>query len=254
MEKHLLMTPRDMLYSAFFSLLALPLIAFIAREAVSGLRAGPVRFRLGIASWPQRGPRIARKAANVGFPVAVISALLVVVSETIFTPLEPLLVPILLLCGRPSIMSGSLPQRDEKRWLVFASGLLLLVAGALLLLAGLRMLHFADISVRVWPRALQIVYSFILFVLGAVAIQESMSGTRVRERGIEMLGTTQPWPRIVVNDWHPRGGDFDLSLTVLSPRLFGMRVTPDSEAIVPVPASERPALEIFLAGHIATAE
>jgi hypothetical protein len=36
-------------------------------------------------------------------------------------------------------------------------------------------------------------------------------------------------------------------LTILGPRLFGPRLEDEREIIIPVPASERPALETFLA-------
>jgi hypothetical protein len=64
-----------------------------------------------------------------------------------------------------------------------------------------------------------------------------------------MFWTTLPWSRIIVKDWQAREGGFALHLSILSPGLFGMRVGRDSEIIVPLTASERPALEAFLAEH-----
>jgi hypothetical protein len=102
-----------------------------------------------------------------------------------------------------------------------------------------------------------IVYSMILFGMGAATLQESVTGTRVRERGIEcpgpMFWTTQPWSRIIVEDWQAREGGFALHLTIRSPQGFFSSVfTPGGEIIVPVAASERAALGAFLAGHTAT--
>jgi hypothetical protein len=242
------------IFNVIFSLLALLLIVWLAQAAVSRLGAGPIRFRPGIASRPDRGQG---KAMKVCFIWTLLCFVLVVVVEILFPPPEPLLAPILFLCGWVFYLSDSLPQRDEKRWLVFASGLLLLVAGAVLLAGGLRIIRFADTSVHEWPRALMIVYSMILFGMGAARLQESVTGTRVRDRGIECLGpmfwTTHPWSRINVKEWQAREGRSDLVLTIRSSRLFGMRCSGDTEVIVPVPASERPTLEVFLAGHTATA-
>jgi hypothetical protein len=102
------------------------------------------------------------------------------------------------------------------------------------------------------PIAVHLV-ALVGFLRGATAIQEYMLGTRVRERGIELFGSFLAWSRGVVKDWFPRDGGFDVALTIRSPRLFGMRVTAEGEVTVPVPASERPALEVFLAEHPATA-
>jgi len=124
---------------------------------------------------------------------------------------------------------------------VLASGLLALVMGAVALAFGLWALQAEPF----------ILVALVGFVRGATALQEYMLGTRVRERGIEILGSFLAWSRGVVKDWFPREGGFDVALTIRSPRLFGMRVTADGE--VPVPASERPALEVFLAEHAATA-
>jgi hypothetical protein len=247
------MPPSSIVFNMIFSLLALLLIVWIAQAAVSRLGAGPIRFRLGIASLPDRGQV---KATKMGFLFAFLCFVLVVVMEIIFSPPEPLLAPILFLCGWVFFVGLTLPQRHEKRWLVFAAGLLLLVAGAVLLASGLRIIRFADTSVHQWPRALMIVYSMILFGMGAATLQESMTWTRVRERGIEcpgpMFWTTQPWSRIIVKDWQAREGGFALHLTIRSPQgFFSQGFTPGGEIIVPVAASERAALEAFLAEHTA---
>ena len=80
--------------------------------------------------------------------------------------------------------------------------------------------------------------------MAAAMLQESVTGTRVCQRGIEcgspMFWTTQPWSRIIVKDWQAREGGFTLHLTIRAPRLFGLRAVPDSQIFVPVPASRRP--------------
>jgi hypothetical protein len=59
-----------------------------------------------------------------------------------------------------------------------------------------------------------IVYSMILVVMGAATLQDTVTGTRVRERCIECLGpmfwSAQPWSRIIVKDWQAREGGFAL--------------------------------------------
>jgi hypothetical protein len=98
-----------------------------------------------------------------------------------------------------------------------------------------------------------LVLSVVLFGVGAATIQECLSGTLVRDRGLEIFGATHPWPRIIVKVWQECGGGFTLRLTILAPRLFGMPSRRDLEMIIPIPATERPALEAFFAGHAATA-
>jgi len=75
----------------------------------------------------------------------------------------------------------------------------------------------------------------------------------VRERGIEMCGRSLSWSRVVVKEWYPREAGFDLCLSIPSRRLFTMPSARATEILVPVPATERPALEVFLAAHTPTA-
>jgi hypothetical protein len=247
------MTPAYIFFSAVYLVAALVLIALIAREAVSRLRAGPVRFRLGIASsFTYRGRRQMGKARQVVIVCAFIAYLAAVVLEIIFPPRDPK-----RFYGSGWIgllfMSAVLYRTDAIRWLVFAWGLIILLTGAALLRAGLWIRQFADISVQ-WPRALMLVYSVIFFVIGAALLQESILGTIVRKHGIQMFCATVPWSRVVVKDWQAREGESALHLSILSPEgFFAMTLRPRGEIIVPVSASERPALEAFLAEHTATA-
>jgi hypothetical protein len=147
------------------------------------------------------------------------------------------------------MLSLNSPRRDAERWLVLASGLLGLVIGAVVLAVGLRALQAGTIWKQALPGPLLLVFSFMLLVAGAAAIQEYVTGTRVRERGIELFRTTWPWSRIVLKDWRAREGGFDLHLTILAPRWYGRPWGRDSEVVVPVIASGRTALEAFLAEH-----
>jgi hypothetical protein len=232
---------------AIFSLLALFMIAMIAREARARLKAGPTRFRLPLASLanPPRG-------TEVTSIIFLISALMLIPAAMSgrdpSTWVFPMLFPWLAVNNLQSLN----PRRDARRWLVLASGLLVLVPGTMLLAIGSRNLHAGNAPYGL-PAWFPFCWSFPLFVSGAAAIQEFASGTRVREGGIEMFATTYPWSRIVVKGWHAREGGFALRLFIASPRLFDVPCMPDRELIVPVPASERPALEDFLAGRTATA-
>jgi hypothetical protein len=91
------------------------------------------------------------------------------------------------------------------------------------------------------------------FVTGVAAIQEYIWGTQVRERAVEIFGRVLPWSRVVVKEWHPSEGRFDLFLSITSRRIFATPLARDTEIIVPVAASERPPLEAFLAARTATA-
>jgi hypothetical protein len=259
------MAPRDIVYSVTLSLVALGWIALLALAAVLRLRAGPILFRLGIASrvlLTDRGQGRATRALQwISFVFMCMFSLFLivlgVVGQIIVGRLEPLLTPFLAPCFCVFFLSSLLQQRNRTRRLVFASGLLLLLVGAALLAGGLQIIKFADVSVHPWDRALLIVYSMICCGMAAAMLQESVTGTRVRERGIEcgspMFWTTQPWSRIIVKDWQTREGGFMLHLTIRAPRLFGMRAVPDSQIFVPVPASARPELEAFLAERITPA-
>jgi len=83
------------------------------------------------------------------------------------------------------MMSLSSPRRDAKRWLVLASALLGLVIGAVVLAVGLRELQAGEIWTQPVPGAFMLVAAVMLFVVGAAAIQEYVTGTRVRERAFE---------------------------------------------------------------------
>ena len=162
-------------------------------------------------------------------------------------------VMIVMASAAASSLQSSNPRRDARRRLVLASGLLVLTVGAIFLALGSRDFPVGELSMSEMPRVFMIVLAVLSFVFGAATIQESLSGTRVREGGVELFGMTRPWSLVIVTDWHERVGGFGLGLTVRTPRLFGMRYARDLEVIVPVPTSDRPALESFLAGHAATA-
>jgi hypothetical protein len=144
-------------------------------------------------------------------------------------------------------------RRDTKSWLVLASGLLSPVYGAVILVIGSLALQAGDHPAYKFSEVFLLLVSVILFAIGAAALQEYATGTRMRERGIEMSWITRPWSRIVVREWRPQEDGFHLVLTIRSPRFFGMPLMGVSETIVPVPTSRRPALEAFLDEHTATA-
>ena len=230
-------------------------IAPIMREVVFRLKAGPVRFRLALASQSNRSQASASSLAVMAF---FFFGLLSIPNVPAFADSRQfamivwwLLMPILWfwLCTASLLTL----RRDAKSWLALASGLLSLAYGALILVIGFRALQSADHSAYRFPGLFMVLDSVILFVIGAAALQEYVTGTGVREGGITMFWITRPWSRIVVKDWLARQGGFDLVLTIRSPQVFGMQLTRDGEAIVPVSARERPALEAFLTEHTAAA-
>ena len=251
---------------AVFSLLLLVSLALFVRELITRLIAGPVRFRLAMASaaapWaggatslldPLRGLRLRGVAAYGWVRMSLLLAWFSVVLS--MTSREQLLVGsrLMLIIG---LFACTLPfrlaRRDAKRWLVLASALFSLATGAAILAVELRALYDAGGS---WayqsPEALLLVSSGLVFLIGAALIQDSILGTRVRERGIELFCTSQPWSRIVVKNWHAHNGAFALRLTLLPPRLLGVQLELEKEILIPVSAAERPALEAFLGAHAA---
>ncbi len=243
---------------AFCSLFALVYVAWIAWEAVPRLKAGPVRFRFPLASLAKpTKPQPGLTATAFGFALVPILLWLMVKARSPNDSLFLVFFSILLLWVVASILFGTTyrwfnPRRDAKPWRVLAAGSLALVIGTVALAFGLRALQTSE-NPASHPAGPFILIALFGFVRGATAIQEYGSGTRVRERGIEVFGSFLPWSRVAVKDWHTREGGFDLALTIRSPQRFGMRVTSDSEVVVPVPACERPELEVFLDEHTAAA-
>jgi hypothetical protein len=248
---------------ALFSLLALVAIALFVQEAVFRLQAGPVRFRLALASRVP-GRRVRTVAWGRGQGAAAVygwvrmffvlgillTALTVRTRAQLFTGSRLALLIALFLCMVPFRFR----RRDANRWLVLASGLFSLVIGAVVLAVRLLGFEVGDSSPYDFPPgALLLVCTAVLFAICAAICEESIVGTRVREGGIQMLCMTTPWSRIVVKHWDACEGGFVLHLAVLGPRLLGMGLEAESEVVIPVSASERPALEAFLRAHAAKA-
>ena len=140
---------------------------------------------------------------------------------------------VMVLAVASGLHSGN-PRRDARRGLVLAS-VFVLAVGAILLALGSRDFPVGELSMSEMLSVFMIVLAVLSFVFGAATIQESLSGTRVREGGIELFGMTRPWSRVIVTEWHEREGGFGLGLTVRSPWLFGMSYARDLEIIVPSP-------------------
>jgi hypothetical protein len=239
-------------FDLFFSALALIPLVMVAREAVLRLTSGPVRFRLAHAS-------------QAGWLQTPAYALVVIVSFLLLLGLvtgnqsfagSPLLLlwPMWALWTFAYTLSLASVRRHAKRWLVLGAGLLSLVMGAVFLALALRSLQTGEKPPYELPSLAMLLFSVVFFTIGAVTLQEHVSGTRVRERGIEMFSTTFPWSRVCLRGWHLREGGFDLYLSVRPFRLVSQPSRDrDSQFIVPVPAAQRPALEAFLTEHSATA-
>ena len=187
---------------AVFSLLALVSIALFVQELVARLTAGPVRFRLAIASaaapwaggatsfWdPLRGLRLRGVAAygwvRMFLLLAWLSIVLSITSrEQLFVGSRLMLIIALFQC----LLSFRLARRDARWWLVLASGLFSLATGAAILAVQLRALQGAhNSSAYQSPEALLLVGSAILFAIGAALIHDSILGTLVARRHSDVL-------------------------------------------------------------------
>jgi hypothetical protein len=150
----------------------------------------------------------------------------------------------------------SYPRRDEARWMLFSSGLISLVLGTTALAFGLQDLAAGANPLFPWRSnwgGPVLIFSLFILLAGALVIREGFSGTLVREHAIEIFGSTCPWSQVVVKDWAERDGEFALRVAVLSPRLLGLPSVPLGEVVIPVPAAERPEVEVFLTGRAAIA-
>jgi hypothetical protein len=239
-----LVTPFDGLIAS----LVVGIAAEVAWGAIRGLTAGPTRFRLALASLLEPSIREQRRAVGVHglFSFVCLFGLLKTNSSSPRLFLAFLLIFFLRMLVDTLLKAGS--RRDAKPRRVLTSGLLSLVIGAV----GLALALWALLDD--WQPASYLAGAFcisaILLVQGAAGLQEYRSGTRVRERGIHIFGTFRPWSHVVVEEWYPRQGGFDLILTI---RGWMIAFPSQRELIVPVHDSDRPALEAFLAAHAATA-
>jgi hypothetical protein len=234
-------------FVALFSLLTLFLIVSIVREVRARLKAGPIRFRLPLAS-VAKPPR----AVKVNSVILIISVFLLLPGLIFSKEPSAWVLPTLFLWLVANNLQSIDTRRDARGWLVLTSGLLALMLGAMLLTFGSRILRPGD-ALYGMPAWFPYFWAVSLLVPDVLAIQEFVSGTRVREGGIEMFGTTRPWSRVVVKGWQEREGGSALRLSIVPLLQRETPTGPESEIIVPVPASERPALEDFLKGGVANA-
>ncbi len=245
--------------NAVFALVALVSVALFLREVVIRVTAGPVRFRLGSASpatpWagratslldPMRGLRLRSLAAYgwvrmflllamLSIPFSITSRLQLIEGSRLM----------LLIALAQCALSFRLARRDIYWWPVLASGLFSLATGAVVLAVEFRALQAGGPLVYLPREAFLLVGSAAFVLIGAAVIQDSIRGTKVRERGIAMFCTTQPWSRIVVKGWYACEDAFLLHLTLLPPRLLGVQLEIDNEIVVPVSASQRPRWKTF---------
>jgi hypothetical protein len=249
--------PADLYWfvSVSCSLFAVVYIVWMVWELVPRISAGPIGFRLPLASLAKRSkPEQRVSAAASGF--ALIPMLLLLVSgrrpmaDSAFLSLWLILIlwVVVLVLGGSSFRWNN-PRRDAKPERVLCAGLLTLGIMVVALAAAIWALQVSENRVH-HPAAPFLLIALLALVTSAATLREYFSGTLLRERGIEILGTFVPWSRVVVKDWLSSADGYNLTLTVCSPKRFGMRLLPDGEVFVPVPASEHPALLIdFLEKH-----
>ncbi len=144
------------------SLLALGYAGLIAREAVYRMKAGPVRFRLALASLA--------KPATRGTPMAYVMialAFFLLLLGGITSNLSAIsrLMPFWLMwVGAHTISVNS--RRDAKRWAVVVTGLLGLVAGVASLVIGYLASQAGKSPAPDLPWPLILVYAIIFVVTG----------------------------------------------------------------------------------------
>jgi hypothetical protein len=225
-----------------FWLLMLGAIAMNLRELAARLRAGRVRFRLPPASHADPSKR---HAVYVAAGMSACAALLLVAGNVArWWPLLPFYVGAFAFP-----LAQGLPRRDQKRGLVATYGVISLGCGAMCLALGLRVVGATSNLLGELPLGIWYAAAIPFLMLGIIAIAEAISGSRVRERGIELFGWTYPWSRIGIKEWYPRDDGFALRLTIGAAGPIGGKA---SDVVVPVSAAQRPELEAFLASRTAS--
>jgi hypothetical protein len=220
------------------------------REAVHRRDAGSIRFRLPPASMakPQRG-------ALASTAVLAVCVLLMLPAAISGRHWSSLLAPLLLFWAALNNLQSFLPRRHSRRWLLLTSGGLSLAIAAIVPAIGIG----AVVTDRPpifsgMPRLLVVVLAVAFSMLGADVIREWRWGTVVRDRGIEIFGKMHSPSRIVFKGWQESDGETMLRLAVRPSRLFDVPFGEGLQIVVPVPASERAALEAFFGGAAASAE
>jgi hypothetical protein len=231
----------------FFSVLTLLAVLSIAREAVDRWKAGPGRFRLPLASVASTSRGGLSLSARTF--LLVVCVLLMLPAAFVRRDPSSLALPLLFSWGALHTFQTFVPRRHEKRWLVLASGVIGLVMGAAVFAAGLALSPARlDSLIPGLPGPLLLVLAACFIAANVGPVREALSGTLVRERGIEFFGRTLPPSRIIVNGWQDGEGGSILRLTLRAPRLFDSPFWRDSEVSMPVPTSDRHALGAFLVG------
>jgi hypothetical protein len=228
-----------------FSILGFLVIIWLVREAVHSLRAGPTRFRLPLGSMvtASRGGQVSISM------VFLVFAFLWLPTAYASRSLYSLVVPIMFCCAALSRFQDLEPRRHLRRWLVLAAGLIPLAVGVVFLAFGLGLTPVGiDSLFPGLPQPLVLVLAVFLMAASAPQVREALFGTRLREHGIEIFGRTYSLSSIRLNGWRDGDGESMLRLTVRAPRLFDTAIGGNRDFRVPVPASDRPTLEAFLAG------
>jgi len=241
-------------FPSFASVLLVVFITFMAPIYVGDLlrrgRAGPVRFRLPLAS--MSGAKAAWRMTSRSW-ILLIAGVLVCVSMGLGGDL-----PGALFIGVTigTIFVG-LPmnhtRRDRLRWAGWVAAGVALAGAAVLMTLGCWTLitGFASPKSPLWKtfdRLTLILLGAFYGVSGVYQVADILRGTLLRERVVELFGQTRLWQQVTVEGWSPdEDGGFLLRLKLLSPQLFGLKLAADSDTVVPVAAAVRPEVESFLA-------
>lgn len=212
----------------------------VVTEAVRRRRAGPVRFRLPVAS-------LAKPRRRRGGVFLIVYSLFLLGFAWITWDLSTLVLPLVFVWVGVHNVQTFEPRRDRRRGLLLGTAILSLLSGAAAFAFVLRIVLFGQPVGSFSPLFLGCFTS--LGLLGAYEmIREFRSGTQMRGGGIEMFGRTRPWSRIVVAGWQDGEGESLVRLQTVPERASFLKLDHEraGEFIVPVPSELRAEVETFL--------
>lgn len=210
-------------------------------EAVRRARAGPVRFRLPVAS-------LAKPQRRRGGVFLIIYSLFLLAWIT--WDLSTLVLPLVFVWVGAHNVQTFEPRRDRRRGLLLGTAVLALASGGAAFAFALRIVVFGQPVGSFSPLFLACFTA--LGLMGAYeTIRELCSGTPLRDGGIEMFGRTRPWSRIVVKGWQDGEGESLVRLQTVPKRASFLKLDYEraGEFIVPVPWDLRADVETFLTEH-----
>ncbi len=219
-------------------------------DAIQRLRAGPIRLRLPLAS--VRRP-VAKPAGSITKnPWMPLIITFLVAFYALAIGWSTALFFALLYSSSITGRFATIPRRDKARWSIWVPAGVLMVASVGLIGFGVGALSppFKPPNPTTSERIFETFYLLAGVGCGVGAVYQfvdAFQGTVLRDRGIEVFGMFFPWSRVVIETWLPDDDEGSLlKLKTLAPKLLGVKLALDSEVVMPVSASDRPAVESFL--------